>query len=268
MDVTISSFEREVLQASAQVPVLVDFWAPWCAPCRALTPLLEKLEREYAGRFKLAKINSDENQDLAQAFGVRSIPDVMAFRDGKPVAHFLGALPEPQVRAFIEGVLPSASELERAKGGEAALRKALELDAGNDLARLDLAEVLIASERAEEAEALLAEVQPDASLDARREALLAAARFARLGGGASESELEARLVAAPDDADARYALAQLYARARRYREAMEQLLAIVRKDKEWNGGEARKQLLSIFTLAADQPDLVSEYRRKLSTALY
>ncbi|OGA61677.1 MAG: thioredoxin [Betaproteobacteria bacterium RIFCSPLOWO2_12_FULL_65_14] len=268
MDVTTSSFEQEVLQASATVPVLVDFWAPWCAPCRALSPILEKLEREYAGRFKLTQINSDENQDLAAAFGVRSIPDVLAFRDGKPVAHFLGALPESQVRAFIERLLPSASELERAKGGEAALRKALELDPRNDLARLDLAALLIAGQRGAEAEALLAEVQPNASLDARREALLAAAGFARLGGGASESELKAKLAAAPEDAEAHFTLAQLHASARRYREAMEELLAIVRKDKEWRDGEARKQLLNIFTLAADQPELVSEYRRKLATALY
>jgi putative thioredoxin len=267
MDVTTASFEAQVLEASAELPVLVDFWAPWCGPCRALGPILEKLEREYAGRFRLVKVNSDENQELAEAFGVRSIPDVMAFRDGKPVAHFLGALPESQVRAFIDRLLPSASEIERAKGGEAALRKALELDARNDPARLDLAELLIAEARAEEAEALLAEVLPDAELDARREALAAAAGFAR-AGGASEAELEARLAAAPEDAEAHYGLAQRHAAARRYREAMEQLLAIVRKDKDWRDGEARRQLLHLFTLAAQEPELVSEYRRKLSTALY
>jgi putative thioredoxin len=267
MEATTSSFEQEVLDASSQIPVLVDFWAPWCAPCRALGPILEKLEREYAGRFKLVKVNSDENQELAAAFGVRSIPEVMAFRDGRPVAHFLGALPESQVRAFIEQLLPSPSEQERLKGGEAALRKALELDPRNDLARLDLAELLLAERRPDEAEQLLAQVQPNTDHDARREALLATAGFAR-APAAAESELRAKLAATPDDADAHFALAQLLAGARRYREAMEELLAIVRKDKEWRGGEARKQLINIFTLAADQPELVSEYRRKLATALY
>ena len=103
-------FQRDVLDASATTPVVVDFWAPWCGPCRALGPILEKLEREYAGRFRLVKVNSDEEQELAAAFNVRSIPYVVAFRSGKPVAQFLGALPEGQVRAFIEKLFPSVHE--------------------------------------------------------------------------------------------------------------------------------------------------------------
>src|SRR2546423_7319004 len=102
MDIDTTTFEAQVLEASRQVPVLVDFWAPWCAPCRALGPVLEKLEREYAGRFRLAKVNSDESQELSAQFGVRSIPNVIAFRGGKAVSQFLGALPESQVRAFID----------------------------------------------------------------------------------------------------------------------------------------------------------------------
>ena len=267
MDITAATFERDVLEASAGLPVLVDFWAPWCAPCRALGPILEKLEREYAGRFRLVKLNSDENQDLASAFGVRSIPAVMAFRDGKPVAQFVGAQPESQVRAFIEKLLPSASEMERAKGDEASLRKALELDARNDLARLDLAEKLIEAERPDAAEKLLDEVQPNMELDARRDALRAAAGFSR-AGGESENDLKAKLAARPDDPETHFALANFYAGARRYREAMDELLSIVRRDKNWRDGEARRQLLNLFTLAGDQPELVSEFRRKLATALY
>src|SRR5688500_20380823 len=107
MDVNAATFERDVLEASATTVVVVDFWAPWCAPCRVLGPILEKLEREYGGRFRLAKVNLDENPDLADAFGVRSIPDVMAFRHGRPVAHFLGAQPEAHVRALLGGAMPS-----------------------------------------------------------------------------------------------------------------------------------------------------------------
>jgi putative thioredoxin len=228
MDVTAATFERDVIEASATMLVVVDFWAPWCAPCRVLGPVLDKLEREYGGRFRLAKVNLDETQELAAAFGVRSIPDVMAFHGGRPVAHFQGAQPESQVRAFIDGLLPSPSELERLKGGEANLRKALELDPKNDAARLDLAELLVELGRSDEAERLLDEVQDNAALDARRDALRAAAGFAR-GGGESENALRSRLAANPDDLEARYALAERHAAARRYREAMDELLAIVRR---------------------------------------
>lgn len=170
VDVTTATFEQEVIEASKSTPVVVDFWAPWCGPCRVLKPILEKLASEYGGRFKLAKLNSDENQEIAAAYGVRSIPDVMAFRDGKAVSHFLGAIPESQVRAFIDGLIPTPSEIERARAADLreagdlvqaveALRKAIDLDPANDPARLDLAELLIELKRVDEAEAALAAVQ-------------------------------------------------------------------------------------------------------------
>ena len=171
------------------------------------------------------------------------------------------------MRAFIERLLPSSSELERLKGDEASLRRAIELDPRNDLARLDLAERLIGEKRTDEAEKLLDEVLDNAELDARREALRAAAGFAR-AGGESEKALKERLAANPADLEARFALAQRHAGARRYREAMDQLLAIVRADKNWRDGEARRQLVALFTLAAGEADLVSKYRRELATALY
>lgn len=240
MDVSAATFEREVIEASKKIPVVVDFWAPWCAPCRALKPILEKLAAEYGGRFKLVKLNSDENPELAGAYGVRSIPDVMAFRDGRPAAHFLGALPEGQVRAFIERLLPPRE--------------------------LALAARAIEEKRYDEAERLLGAVRPDIDWDAQAATLRQALAFARSGG--SEADFAARLAANPADLEARLALAGLHAAGHRYREALEELLEIVRRDKSWKDGEARRQILEIFNLAAEQPELVGEYRKKLASALY
>ncbi len=244
VDVATLEFEREVLEASKTLPVVVDFWAPWCAPCRALTPILEKLAAEFGGRFKLVKVNSDENQELAAAFGVRSIPDVMAFRDGKPAAHFLGAQPESQVRAFIEKLLAEA----------------------DDAGRLERARQLIDAGRADEAAALLDELRFDVDLEPRVEALRAAIAFAR--AGADEGKLREKLAADPADHGARFALAGVLAARKSYREALDELLEIVARDKEWDGGAARKQILNIFNLAEEQPELVADYRRKLARALY
>jgi len=240
MDIATADFEQEVIEASRSQLVLVDFWAPWCGPCRALTPILEKVAEGYAGRVKLVKVNSDENQDLSNGFGIRSIPNVIAFRDGKAVSQFMGALPEGQVRAFIDKLLPPP--------------------------QLELAERAIEEKRLDEAERLLDEVKPDIDWDARVETLRQALAFARAGGG--EKELGAKVAANPADLDARLALVGALAARRDYRGALDELLEIIRRDKEWKDGEARKQMLAIFNLAADSPDLVSEYRRKLSRAIY
>src|SRR3990172_2751755 len=243
MDVTTATFELEVIEASKTLPVVVDFWAPWCGPCRALTPVLEKVAADYAGRVKLAKINSDENPELSSAFNVRSIPNVIAFRDGRAAAQFMGAVPEGQVRAFFDKLLPSASELALAR-----------------------AEAHYAAGSMDEAEKDLGEVQPDSDTDARVAALRQGIAFARAGkDGLGEADLKARIAANPADFEARAALAARYAARRLYREALEELLEIVRRAKAWKDGEARKQMVAIFNLAADDPDLVSEYRRKLSS---
>ena len=236
-------FQKDIVEASATTPVVVDFWAPWCGPCRALGPILEKLEREYAGRFKLVKVNSDENRELAAAFNVRSIPYVVGFRGGKPVAQFVGALPEGEVRAFIEKVLPSVHEKS-----------------------LESAAALVEQGKVDEAERLLDAIPFNIDWEERVQALRAAIGFARSGGDAPS--LEARVARSPDDLEARLALARLHAAARRYRDAMEQLLEILRRDRNWREGEPRQQMLHLFTLASAEPELVSEYRRKLATALY
>jgi putative thioredoxin len=249
MDVTTATFQTEVLDASKTIPVVVDFWAPWCGPCRALTPVIEKVAKDYAGRVKLVKVNSDENQEVSTACAIRSIPNVIAFKDGKPVEQFVGAVPEGQIRAFFDKLLPSAFELALAR-----------------------AEALYAEKKLDAAEAELAKVQPDLELDARVEALRQGIAFARAqenaaAGGMGEAELKARVAANPADFDARLALAGLHAGASQWREAMDELLEILRKSKNWKDGEARRQMLAIFNLAAAEPELVSEYRRKLSSAL-
>ena len=251
MDVTTATFQSEVLDASSTLPVVVDFWAPWCGPCRALTPVIEKVAQDYAGRVKLVKVNTEENQDVSAACNIRSIPNVIAFKGGKPVGQFVGAVPESEIRAFFDKLLPSGSEV--------ALAQAV---------------ALFAEKKLDEAEAALAgvEAETDPDLDNRVATLRQGISFARAqesaaAGGLGEAELKARVAANPVDFDARAALAGLHAGARRWREAMDELLEILRKSKGWKDGEARKQMLAIFNLAAAEPELISEYRRKLSSAL-
>jgi putative thioredoxin len=279
-DVTAEQFERDVLDASLDQPVLVDFWAPWCGPCRTLKPMLEKLADEYQGRFRLAKVNSDEQQELAARYQVRSIPAVKAFLGGELVDEFMGALPESQVRAFIDRLLPSPADPLRAEASalwtagdrEGALAKLVEgsrLDPANEGIRLDAAEVLIALGRGDEAKQLL-------ELEYGDEKDRAASLKAQLDLASQRADPQAlqalteRIRANPKDHAARIELARALAAERQYEAAFEQLLESIYRDKAYNDGEARRTMLQMFEMLAPDPindDLIRHYRRTLSAAL-
>ena len=278
IDVSEANFMQEVIEASRRLPVLVDFWAPWCGPCRSLGPILEKLAAEYQGRIRVAKINSDDNQALAAQFGVRGIPNVKAVVDGRIVNEFTGALPESALREFIEALLPSPAEplrqealAARARGETDATRKlllqAIRLDPKHEQARLDLIGILIDAGELAEAQRLLGEIL-DSGKDRERIDSLAA-RLALAGGpaDADAGALRARLAADPGDLAARLDLARLLAARQEYREAMEELLEIVRRDRGFQDDVGRRTLLQVFNLLGTDSDLVREYRGRLSGLL-
>jgi putative thioredoxin len=282
MDTTLATFERDVLEASLDAPVLVDFWAPWCGPCKTLGPLLEKLEREYDGRWRLVKVNVDENQELAGHFQTRSIPHVIAFANGQPVDQFVGVLPEGQLRAFIDRLLPSAEEAERFAAQAALaeeriddaqghLKAALALNPGYDDARLDLIELLLALNETDAARDEATRLSPQLEQSGDPRYLALKTRFEALEASADlppTDALEARIAADPADLDARFDLAQSLIARRAYDGALDQLLEIVRRDRAYGDDLGRKTMLSVFEMAADQPQLVAAWRRKLSAALH
>jgi putative thioredoxin len=278
-DVSDASFDEAVIEASRQVPVLVDFWAPWCGPCRALKPVLEKLAQDYQGKFRLAKVNSDENQQLATRYAVRSIPNVKAFVDGELVDEFLGAQPESSVRAFIDGLLATPGEVLRrqaatsraATDNERALsllEEAARLEPNNDRVHADAIEILLALDRVQEAKAAAARLSRPAAQDPRIAPLLAQLQFAGTVSAGEASGLEARISSNPGDLDARMRLAKLHVAQKRYEPALEQLIEIVQRDRTWNEESGRKTILAVFALLGGQGELVSKYRRKLASALY
>ena len=278
-DTTTESFGAEVIKASEKVPVLVDFWAPWCAPCRVLKPILEKLAGEYQGKFLLAKVNSDEHPKLSAQFGVRGIPNVKAFVDGKLADEFTGALPEREVRAFIERLIPTPGEKLRRTArallnqgdfdaAERQLRSALVLEPESQVTRLDLVELLLAKNSHAEAEALIAPI-PERERDERADKLLAViASWKRSQQLPALEELEAKLAADPLDLHSRLALGERLIADKRLEPALTALLEVVRKDRGALRTSARKLMVEVFNLAEDQPDLVSEYRKLLAGALY
>jgi putative thioredoxin len=277
-DVADADFETAVIQRSHEVPVLLDCWAPWCAPCRSLKPVLEKLARDYDGRFVLAKLNSDENPQVAALLGLRSIPLVVLFKDGVPVGQFNGALPEAQVRAFLDPHLqpPSESEQLRRRAREATpadalalLRRAHALAPDDQAVLTDLAERLCdqAAEAtaADEARRLLAST-PEPLRSERQRALLARLDFAALQPEADADSLRRRLEADPRDHAARFDLAALQAHAGDFGAAFDTLLEVVLRDKAEAREQARARMVEWFGLCTDAA-LVDKARRRLAMYL-
>ena len=267
-DITHQNFEAELVNASLAQPVLLDIWAPWCGPCKTLGPLLEKLEIAYAGRFKLVKLNSDEEPEIAaqlsQMFGVRSIPFCVLFKGGQPADGFVGALPESEVRKFLDKHVPSADEqaaeddlLEAeellAEGdSETAIDKlqaAIATNPANDAARYDYLRALLSLGRVAEARKAFDPVAGNIALDARLAAAghwLAAMEAAP--GARPRDVLAAALETNKRDFEARFELAQSHFASAEFTEAMDQLLEIVMRDKAWKDGLARKTYVAILEL--------------------
>ncbi len=272
-DVDTANFPQDVLQRSREVPVVVDFWATWCQPCLVLGPILEKVAADSGGSFELVKVDVDSNQELAAQYGVQGIPMVVAFRDGKIADSFTGALPEPDVRRWIEGILPTELDLmvDQARTAlladddvtsEHILRQVLDQQSDHSEAGASLASMLIERGETDEAMIVLGRLAPDSEVDR----LQSAARL-KASSGQDLSELEAKLAADTSNEDARIDLAKELAARSEFEPALDHLLVVVRA-KGPKKDDARVATLDIFGVLGDEHPLTQTYRRQLATALF
>jgi putative thioredoxin len=292
IDVTLENFEAEVIAASMQTPVLVDFWATWCGPCKVIGPILEKLEADYGGRFKLVKIDSDAEQQLAAAFGIRSIPTVILMMGGQPVDGFMGAVPEGQIRQFLDKHLPAGGEEEGPLEEEVIedtmpgdpdahllkLHHALQANPSDENARFDYVKALLQAGRTGEAKTEFMPLAPTAAASLRIEGLQRVIE-ATDPGKADVAALDARIAANKRDFEARYARAQALIAQRQWTGAMDELLEILMRDKSWNEDAARKLYIAVLEVIEPPKPKVAEgqvppedptvatYRRRLSSVV-
>ena len=296
IDATTANFEDEVVAASATIPVLIDFWAPWCGPCKSLGPILEKLEAAYAGRFKLVKIDSDQEQQLGEAFGIRSIPTCILMMNGQPVDGFTGALPEGKIREFLDKhVAPAAEETTEAEEAaeevdtspEAVLAKqqhAVAADPADENARFDYVKQLLTLGREDDAKVAFAPVIAQTLMVRRFDSLkrwMDAIDFVAMSSYESRTTavFDAKITANKRDFEARFDKARWLMAGQRWTEALDELLEILMRDKSWSEDAARKTYIAILDIMeAPKPKVadgqippedaaLASYRRRLSSVI-
>lgn len=280
LDITAETFSEAVLENSHRIPVLVDFWAPWCGPCKTLLPMLEQLATAYHGQFLLAKVNVDEQQQLANQFGVRSVPTVKLFRNGALADEFTGALPESQLRAFIDRHVEKESDRfvaaahQAMNAGDAAqaeklLQQLLAQEPHHPQGLLALAELYLGQGQIAPAKKLLDTLPTDMALEPTAQALSARLVFFETATQAAPREqLIQRLAANSRDSAARYQLAALDVSAQDYASALELLLGLLQTDRAYGDDAGRKGMLQIFDLLGGSGELVDKYRRLMFNAMH
>ncbi len=278
-DTTFENFTDQVLEASKQVPILVDFWAPWCGPCQSLMPVLMSLADQYNGSFRLAKVNIDEQQQLAQQFAVRSVPTVKLFKNGQAVDGFTGALPESAIRSLLDKYIEKESDklmsaaLEKYNAGDRqAVQDMIAIinnDPSNNNIRLLYVDVLLQEKQYDDAQAILQAMPEDIRKQPEVAGLMSRLEF--MGTAGKDNDLDQLIEAVskdPNDCDARYKLSAIYISQGNYESAMEEFLEIMRRDRQYNDDAGRKGMLKVFDMLGGSGELVSRYRQKMASLLY
>ncbi len=280
VNVTAQDFAETVLATSRSTPVLVDFWADWCSPCQTLMPVLAKLAEEYQGAFLLAKVNTEEERELAAQFGIRSLPTVQLFKDGQPVDQFMGALPESEIRRFLEPHLPRPSDdlVEQAQqllrqgdgdGAQQLVEQALAEDPDNPRTQLAFARVSATLGHFDQAEQALERLPLDQQDEPETRALRAQILFDRITEQApAPAELQQRLQNGTADSQTIYQLAAHRVMDGDYENALAQLLALMQKDRAYGDDAARKGLLAVFDILGGSGELVKRYRNRMFNLLH